>query len=110
MSQVNYAYVHRNEVALAAVADALRDRSNLPSVVNDETIAEMHSLIYRLEQAIMHIEGQVFELRFGDVAKVRAQAAISHMEGVDLLKQLNHELSEELRAAKEERAALHARL
>lgn len=110
MSQVNYAYVHRNEVALAAVADALRDRSNLPSVVNDETIAEMHSLIYRLEQAIMHIEGQVFELRFGDVAKVRAQAAISHVEGVDLLKQLNRELSEELRAAKEERAALHARL
>jgi predicted transcriptional regulator len=110
ISQVNYAYVHRNEVALEAVADALRDRSNLPAIVSEDSVSEMHNLTYGLEQAIMHIEGQIFELRFGDVAKVRAQAAIAHVEGSDLLAALHRELNEELRVAKEERAALRARL
>ena len=109
MSQVNYAYVHRNNVALGAVADALRDRSNLPSIVNEDTVVEMQNLAYRLEQAVMHVEGQIFELRFGDVAKVRAQAAIAHAEGYDLLERLNRDLSEELSTAKQDLAALRKR-
>lgn len=110
MSQVNYAYVHRNIVALEAVADALRDRGDLPAIVTEDTVVEMQNLIYRLEQAIMHVEGQIFELRFGDVAKVRAQAAIAHAEGGDLLSQLNRELREEISSARQDLTALRTRI
>jgi hypothetical protein len=70
----------------------------------------MQNLIYRLEQAIMHVEGQIFELRFGDVAKVRAQAAIAHAEGVDLLSQLNRDLREEISSARQDLSALRTRI
>lgn len=110
MSQVNYAYVRRNEVALQAVADALRQSGDLPAVVDESVVDDMDNLVYRLEQAVMHIEGQIFELRFGDVAKFRAQAAIAHAQGNDLFRDISATLKDELAAAKIQLKELRGRL
>lgn len=111
MLEVNRAYVHRQLAPLQAMADTVENRSYLPAIVNDEAVDALQHRVYLLEQAIMDLEGKIFDLRHGDVARVYAYARLVHKEtGDDLLQNLNKALLTKLNEAKQTHDRLAARL
>lgn len=106
MHEVDQAYVSRNEVSLRAVAEAHRDRSSLPAVIDDRTVRNLRRRAFMLEQVIARIEGQVYELRHGDIAKIRAYAEHARARGRDFISELSAELQYDLRQARQELAEL----
>jgi hypothetical protein len=108
-SRANQAYVARNRPALGAIAAAHRGDSRLPVLVDEREVRRMRAHAAALEQLIVRLEGQVYDLRHGDVAKVMAYAQAAEKQGVDLIDQLGSELRGELARAAEELDQLKAR-
>jgi hypothetical protein len=108
-SRANRAYVERNRPALGAIAAACRGDSHLPVLVDEGQFHRMRAHAAALEQLNVRLEGQVYDLRHGDVAKVLAYAQAAEKQGIDLIDQLGSELRRELARAAEELDQLQAR-
>lgn len=108
--RVNAAYVARNRPVLGAIAAAYRERSLLPTVVGEGAVRRLRAHAAALEQVIARLEGQVYDIRYGDVAKVLAYAHAAEERGVDLIEQLGKDLRRELTQAREELARLRERV
>ncbi len=110
MERVEEAYLRRDKRSLEAMADAHRERSNLLAIVDEKAVKELEDRVFLLEELIHRLEGESFELRYGDIAKVKARADQASAEGRDLLRELSAELQRDLRQAQEELAGLRALL
>jgi hypothetical protein len=110
LEKVNQAYARRDTTTLAAVAEAFRDRSNLPAIVNEQTLKHLHNRALLLEWVTVQLEGQVFELRYGEIAKMHVYTRQANEEGYDLLGELSQQLKQELREAQRTLSSLQAQL
>jgi hypothetical protein len=110
LEKVNEAYARRDVKTLQAVADAFRDRSNLPAVISEQTLKHLHNQALLLEWVTVQLEGQVFELRHGDIAKMHVYTRQASEEGYDLLGELNQQLVQELKEAQQTLSVLQAQL
>ena len=110
MQQVDIAYARRDRTTLASVAEAGRNRRNLPVLLTESAVEGLRSRAAQLETLITVLEGQIFELERGDVARVLAMAYQAHQEGHDLLEALNESLRGELAEARGTLAELRGRL
>nr|MBN1229741.1 hypothetical protein [Anaerolineae bacterium] len=110
MHEVNQAYIQRNEIGLENVALAYRDRANLPTVVSEESLKKLHERALLLEWIIVRIEGQIFELRHGEVARIKALHEEAAHKNRDLLTELSADTQQELNNAQRELDRLYARL
>lgn len=110
MRQVDIAYARRDRTTLASVAEAGRNRRNLPVLLTEGAVEGLRSRAAQLETLITVLEGQIFELERGDVARVLAMAYQAHQEGHDLLEALNESLRGELAEARGTLAELRGRL
>ncbi len=108
-SRANRAYIERNRPALGAIAATCRGDPRLPVVVDEGQIRRMRGRSAALEQLIVRLEGQTYDLRHGDVAKVMAYAQAAEKQGIDLIEQLGSELRRELARAAEELDQLESR-
>lgn len=110
MRQVDTAYARRDRVTLEAVARAQRSRQSLPLVVDEQAVERAAARARRLERLIHALEGQLFELRHGDVSKLLALSYRAYLNGEDLLAWLGESLRDELDSARRDLADLHGRL
>ncbi|MBN1121735.1 MAG: hypothetical protein JXJ17_11705 [Anaerolineae bacterium] len=110
LEKVNEAYARRDIKTLQAVADAFRDRSNLPAVISEQTLKHLHNQALLLEWVTVQLEGQVFELRHGEIAKMHVYTRQADEEGYDLLGELSQQLKQELREAQRTLSSLQAQL
>jgi hypothetical protein len=110
MRQVSEAFVRRDQRSLAAMADSQRDRSNLPALVDPKIVRQLEERTLMLEELIHHYEGESYELRYGEIARLKAQADQAEAMGRDFLGQLNREIRQELQGARRTMADLRARL
>ncbi len=108
IKKVDEAYVRRDMVSLRALADAYHDRSNLPAIVDENTVKQLHEHVYALESLIAELEGQAFELRHGKMARLRGHAEHAQAQGKDFLRDLSEEIQRDLRRAREELESLRA--
>jgi hypothetical protein len=108
-SRANRAYVARNRPALGALAADSRPDSNLPVVIDEGEVRKLRARAAALEQLILQLEGQTYDLRHGDVAKVMAYAQAAERQGIDLIGQLGEDLRRELDHATDELNRLKAR-
>lgn len=106
MAEVDRAYVQRDEHSLRAVAEAARKHGDLPMRVNEQALKQLRKRCFMLEQVIVQLEGQVYELRYGTVACVYAHAQHAQSAGRDLLGEIRDELRGELQQARRKLAAL----
>ncbi len=109
MAEMDRAYVQRDELSLRAVAEAIRERGDLPMRADEWSLKRLRKRCFMLEQVISQLEGQVYELRYGTVARVYAHAQQAQSAGRDLLGELRDELREELQQARRKLAALQNR-
>jgi hypothetical protein len=109
-NQVNRAYIRRDLNTLRMTVDAMTIQSNLPAIVNDETVKEMRNRVYDLEALIARIETQTFDYHYGDVAKVHAFAQRAEAEGKDFIAELSELIQKTLRRTVEELAQLKQNL
>lgn len=109
MAEVDRAYIRRDETALRAVAEAVRDSSGLPVVVNEHMLKRLRKRVFMLEQVIVQLEGQVYELRYGSAARLYAYVQQAQAAGRDLLGELHIALRRELHQARQVLAALQDR-
>lgn len=109
-NEVNAAYLRRDESALRLIADDLQQPTNLPALVDDSLVDEMRDRVYDLEALTERIEGQYFDMRYGDLARVRAYVQEAEAEGRDLIALLSEDLQAKLRATVEELAQLKSDL
>ncbi len=109
MAEVDRAYVRRDETTLRAVAETVREHGNLPVVVNEHTLKRLRKRAFMLEQVIVQLEGQVYELRYGSAARLYAYAQQAQAAGRDLLGELHIALRRELHQARQMLAALQDR-
>ncbi len=110
IQEVNRAYVNRDEVSLQAMAEAHRSHSNLPAIVDEQAVKKLKRRLFMIEQVVAKVEGQLFDLRHGDVAKVRAYTEHARRTlGRDFIADLGKELQAELRQAQQELAELRTR-
>jgi tetrahydromethanopterin S-methyltransferase subunit G len=101
--RANFAYVKRDETTLKAMlASYAQKQTTLPAVVDPDLADKLQQRVTGLEKAVANIEGQVFEMRHGDLGKLK-QAA-EKQDG--LLKQLKRDLKRALRDAVKERERL----
>jgi hypothetical protein len=110
MRQVSEAFIRRDQRSLEAMADSQRDRSNLPALVDPKIVKQLEERTLVLEELIHHYEGESFELRYGDIARLKAQADQAEARGQDFLTQLHHEIQQELQSARQTASDLRARL
>jgi hypothetical protein len=108
MQKADEAFVRRDEVTLQGMAGLHRERSNLPAIVDERVVKHLRDETHALETLIGKLEGQVFELRYGVFAKIKAYADLAQAEGQDLLQQLNREVRRDLQQAQQELSALKA--
>lgn len=108
MQKANEAFIRRDEVTLHGMARLQRERSNLPAIVDERVVNDLRDEAHALETLIGKLEGQVFELRYGVFAKIKAYADQAQAEGQDLLQQLNREVRRDLQQAQQELSALKA--
>jgi hypothetical protein len=109
MHDVNKAYIKRNTIGMQGVADAMRDRGNLPTVVTEATVKDLRSRTTLLEWAIVRLEGQIYELRYGDIAKLLILSEQAKKQDRDLIHDLSQDIQRDLEAARHELAALQGR-
>jgi uncharacterized coiled-coil DUF342 family protein len=103
LEKVDTAYARRDLISLQGVHEALIDREqNLPTVVDEDAVARLRRRVFDLEQTIANIEGRVSEFRFGEIARVKAQADFLEKQGRDLLSELFEEMQQELDAVTRE--------
>jgi len=110
INQINAAYLYRDEVALQAAADAYAGPSHLPMVVDKKAVQAMRSRAFDLEELIIRLEGQCYDLRHGDVARLHAFACDAEANGQDLLADLSQQLQRELERTTTELAELRSRM
>ena len=110
VNRVNTAYLKRDEMTLQIVVDSYTPQSNLPIHANHSYADEMRQQALKLEQLIQRLEGQLYDVQHGDVARVWSQAQEAKNEDRDLLSELSTQL-QELRSAKQrERDELRAKM
>lgn len=110
ISKANEAYIHRDIRSLHTMADIYCAPSNLPAIVDDRVVADLHERVQMLEMLISKIEGQYFDLRYGLPAKVKAHAEFAWAEGKhDLIAELSAEIQQQLHEAQSELATLRSR-
>jgi hypothetical protein len=110
MRKINDAYVQRNEPALQAMLDAHKDRSNLPALVDERVLKELRNQITDMEVLIGKLEGEHYELRYGEVAYAKAEADRIAPSGRDLIAEIRRDLQHNLMQARQELADLKALL
>lgn len=105
-NKVNAAYLRRDAETLRMAVDSTTPRSNLPDVINEQVVKELRDRIYAMEELIARIEGQYYDFRYGDPAKVRAYARHYEAQGKDFIENLSIEIQRVLRNTVEELASL----
>jgi hypothetical protein len=110
MRQISEAFIRRDQRSLAALADAQRDRTNLPALVDPNIVKQLRERILVLEELIHRYEGESFDLRYGELAKLKAQADQTEAMGGDYLGELNRQLRQDIQSAQRTVAELRARL
>ncbi len=100
MTEASQAYANRNEAALEIMASMQRTRSsNLPAVIDATLADQQRHRLAALEGLIVRLEGQVFDLRHGDLARVWSHTQEAAAQGRDLLAELHAQLKHDLDAA-----------
>ncbi|GAB4476662.1 MAG: hypothetical protein Kow00124_18950 [Anaerolineae bacterium] len=110
LARAAQAYVRRDEVSLQGIVDSLRDRSLAPMIVDQATVSQMRDRVSALEALISAMEGESAELRYGDIARLRARADRAAAEGRDLLRELARQIAQEIELADQEIARLRGML
>jgi hypothetical protein len=110
MRQISEAFIRRDQRSLEALADAQRDRSNLPALVDPKIVKQLGERILVLEELIHRFEGESFDLRYGELAKLKAQADKAESMGGDFLAELSRQLRQDIQNAQRTVAELRARL
>lgn len=106
MKRADEAYIKRNEIALRGMAEMYRQRSNLPAIVDQRVVNELRDKFYMMEELVAQLEGQAFELRYGDVAKVKAHADAALKNGHNLLLEMGAEIQDKYYQAQSTLSAL----
>ena len=110
MHKVNQALVHRDEFSLQGIADVYRDHTNLPAVVDSDEAEKLTLRKLLLESAIVRLEGQIFELRHGDISKIIIFAEQARAEERDLLMELSESIQRDIYFAKRELEKLNEQM
>jgi hypothetical protein len=110
MRQISEAFVRRDQRSLEALADAQRDRSNLPALVDPNIVKQLQERILVLEELIHRYEGESFDLRYGELAQLKALSDQAELMGGDYLAQLSSQLRQDIQSAQRAMAELRARL
>jgi len=111
MRRVDLAYARRDRASLEAVAAAQpKPQRSLPVVVDEQAVEQAAVRVQQLERLTHALEGQLFELRYGDVSKLLALAYDAYLNGEDLLGALGQSLRNELKDARHDLAELHRQL
>lgn len=106
MYKADEAYAQRDEAALQTIASTLGPRSSVPSTVDEQAISQLLERVGKLETLTNKIEGVCFEVRYGDIARLRLHSAYAQREGRDFLAELGGEIRARLRQAHEELSEL----
>jgi len=101
-NQVGTAYLNRDQGTLQSVVDAFTPHTNLPAVIDPQNMQKLKDRIYQLETVTQNVTGQLYDYRYGDVARVRAHALQAEAEGHDLLADLGEKIQQALRMTLEE--------
>ncbi len=109
INQVNAAFVRRDETTLRMVVESAAPQTNLPALVDERTVQELRNRAFDLEELIVRIEGHDYDLRHGDIARVRAHTEQAEVEGRDFLAELNGEIRAALRRVTDELLELRTR-
>lgn len=110
MSKANDAYIRRDMVSLRAMADVYCAPTNLPAIVDEKVVADLHARVQMLEMLVSKIEGQYFDLRYGLPAKIKAHAELAWAEEKrDLITELSAEIQQQLQEAQSELGMLRSR-
>ena len=105
--RANFAFVKRDRKVLQAILDSHAQKmTTLPAVVDPNMADKLRDQSIKLEKAITNIEGQVFEMRYGRLGKLKQAVDEAKVAGRDLIKELKRELRTALRDAVEERERL----
>lgn len=110
-SKANDAYVRRDMFSLRAMADVYCVPTNLPAIVDEKIVADLHERVKILEMLVNKIEGQYFDLRYGLPAKIKAHAELAWAEEKrDLIAELSAEIQQQLHEAQSELITLRSRV
>jgi hypothetical protein len=109
INQVNAAYVRRDETTLRMIVESAVPQTNLPALVDDRTVQELRNRAFDLEELIVRIEGQGYDLRYGDIARVRAHAEQAETAGRDFISEISADIQAALMRIKNELKELRAR-
>jgi hypothetical protein len=110
ISKANDAYVRRDMISLRAMADVYCVSTNLPAIVDEKVVADLHERIQMLEMLVSKIEGQYFDVRYGLLAKIKAHAELAWAEEKrDLIAELSVEIQQQLQEAQSELVTLRSR-
>jgi TolA-binding protein len=107
---VNEAYIRRNQPALQAMLDAHKNRSNLPAVVDESVVKQLRDQIVDMEILIGELEGDHYELRYGEMAQAKAEVDKAALADRDLIAEMNATIKRNIAQAKQELADLRALL
>lgn len=106
LQKANAAYVKRDVITLDSMATMYRERSNLPALVTQEVVDQLQDLVDAMEELSGQIEGEIFELQYSEITRIKAYVDDAKSKGHDLVKELSEKVRQALQAANEELAAL----
>lgn len=109
INKVNAAYIRRDATSLRLIVDAHTPQGNLPMLVNEKVVQSLRDRAFALEELIVRIEGQYYDLQYGDMARVRAHAEQAEAEGRDFIAELSERLQGALERVKSELREIKAR-
>ncbi len=110
ISKANDAYVRRDMHSLRTMTEVYCVSTNLPAIVDQKVVDNLHERIQMLEMLVTKIEGQYFDLRYGLPAKIKAHAELAWaQEKRDLIAELSHEIRQQLQEAQSELVTLRSR-
>lgn len=93
LKKVDEAYIRRDIVSLNTLHTALNreESSTAISVVDNRVIERMQNHIFDMESLLARLEADLFEIRYGDAAKVYTRYIQAQENGIDLIRQLNQQ-------------------
>lgn len=94
------AYIRRDVVTLEALLDTY-PKTSLPALINTAQIRDIEEKAVAVETLAKHLESQLFEVKYGDAAKLYVQTEFMKKRNVDLLSELKKQLKQEIRLAQE---------
>ncbi len=93
LQKVNEAYIKRDVVSLNTLHNALNreESSTAISVVDNRVIERMQNHIFDMESLLARLEADLFEIRYGDAAKIFTRYMAARKDGTDLLAELHQQ-------------------